>query len=74
VHSNEEIYSNVRVAFSLSTVIYLNLRVCKEDLTRETLATELGVDVQSEVPMMATGMPVMKEDIPVAEKEENDII
>lgn len=64
----------MRVAFSLSTVIYLNLRVCKEDLTRETLATELGVDVQSEVPMMATGMPVMKEDIPVAEKEENDII
>jgi hypothetical protein len=65
----------VRVAFSLSTVIYLNLRVCKEDLTRETLATELlGVDVQSEVPMMATGMPVMKEDIPLAEKEENDII
>jgi hypothetical protein len=59
----------------LSTVIYLNLRVCKEDLTRETLATELGVDVlQPEVPMMATGMPVMMEDIPIAEKEENDII
>jgi hypothetical protein len=56
-------------------VIYLNLRVCKEDLTRETLATELGVDVlQPEVPMMATGMPVMMEDIPIAEKEENDII
>jgi hypothetical protein len=65
----------MRVAFSLSTVIYLNLRVCKEDLTRETLATELGVDVlQPEVPMMATGMPVMMEDIPIAEKEENDII
>lgn len=65
----------MRVDFSLSTVIYLNLRVCKEDLTRETLATELGVDVlQSEVPMMATGMPVMMEDIPIAEKEENDII
>jgi hypothetical protein len=24
--------------------------------------------------MMATGMPVMMEDIPIAEKEENDII
>lgn len=31
------------------TVIYLNLRVAKEDLTRETLSSELGMDDHLEV-------------------------
>lgn len=44
---------SLSASLSLATVIYLNLRVAKEDLTREILTRELGLEPQLEVPTAA---------------------
>jgi hypothetical protein len=36
--------------YSLSTIVYLNLRVCKENLTHQKLAKDLGLEHQVEIP------------------------